>query len=49
MFSGTIANMSITSFSLKVNGGTIPDGDDHLGLILGVGIPLLLICNHKSI
>lgn len=49
MFSGTIANMSVTSFSLNVNGGTIPDGDDHLGLILGVGIPVLLICKYESI
>lgn len=42
--------MSVASFSIKVNGGKIPDDDDdHLGLILGVGIPLLLICNYESI
>lgn len=38
--------MTIISFQLQVNGGYIPPNDgDHLGLILGIGIPILLISN----
>lgn len=42
----TIGGMPITSSTIQVNGGEVqsPDSGPNLGLILGITIPLAIIC-----